>query len=446
VRKLKVLLVSHNHPAIRPGGAERYAFELYEAMRDSGDFEPVFLARSGPPDSATGRYHDGTFLAAAGDDPNQYLLFTDPSDYDWFYGRSKSKALGGSLRDLLLAHRPDVIHFQHTVRVGYEAIRLCRNILPDVPIVYTLHEFRPICNRSGQMVRTGTEALCTESSPRRCHECFPEISPQSFFMRKRFIHSHLELVDQFLSPTEFLLERYVEWGIPREKLRFEPHGRPAPLGLTTRENRNLRNRFGFFGTLNAFKGPQILLEALNILGESFEGHVWIHGSSLELQSESFQQRMKDLLLSVDTRVTFAGGFDHDQLGGLIGNVGWVVVPSIWWENSPLVIDEAFMHERPVICSDIGGMAERVTDGTSGLHFQRGSPDSLAEVMSRAASELGLWEDLRSGIPAVHDMAKHLETLREIYDAHITRRWSKLPEGGRTTAAVTGRVGVDHAPT
>jgi glycosyltransferase involved in cell wall biosynthesis len=208
--------------------------------------------------------------------------------------------------------------------------------------------------------------------------------------------------------------------------------------LATGEKQNIRNRFGFFGTLNAFKGPQILLEALNILGESFEGHVWIHGSSLELQPESFQQKMKDLLMPDGTTVTIGGGYDHDQLGGLMGNVGWVVVPSIWWENSPLVIDEAFMHKRPVICSDIGGMAERVTEGINGLHFQHGSPHSLAEVMSRAVSELGLWEDLRSGIPAVHDMAKHLETLREIYDAHITRRWSELPEGGRTTAAVTGK--------
>jgi glycosyltransferase involved in cell wall biosynthesis len=439
VRKLKVLLVSHNHPMIRPGGAERYAFELYEAMRDSDDFEPIFLARSGPPDSATDRYHDGTFLAAAGDDPNQYLLYTDPSDYDWFYGRSRSKeALVTSLKDFLLAQAPDVVHFQHTARIGYEVIRLCRNTLPEVPIIYTLHEFLPICHRSGQMVRTQGNELCTHSSPRRCHECFPEISPQSFFVREQFIQSHLELVDLFLSPSEFLLERYVEWGIPRARTRFEPYGRNASPALTTGAEGKLRKRFGFFGTLNAFKGPQILLKAMHILGDSFEGHVWIHGSNLELQSESFRQTIMDLLRPVENTVTLAGGYEPDHLGGLMGNVGWVVVPSIWWENAPLVIDEAFMHERPVICSDIGGMAERVTDGINGLCFRRGAPDSLAEVMSRAASAPGLWEQLRSGIPAVHDMGKHLVTLGEVYDEHITRRQSEPPGGGQTTATIKRR--------
>ena len=75
-------------------------------------------------------------------------------------------------------------------------------------------------------------------------------------------------------------------------------------------------------------------------------------------------------------------------------VDWVIVPSIWWENSPLVIQEAFMYGRPVICSDIGGMAEKVTDGVNGLHFRRADPDSLAETMHRAATEEGLWEQLR----------------------------------------------------
>ena len=51
----------------------------------------------------------------------------------------------------------------------------------------------------------------------------------------------------------------------------------------------------------------------------------------------------------------------------MAEVDWVVVPSIWWENAPLVIQEAFRHRRPVICGDIGGMAEMVRDGVDGLH-------------------------------------------------------------------------------
>ena len=64
---------------------------------------------------------------------------------------------------------------------------------------------------------------------------------------------------------------------------------------------------------------------------------------------------------------------------------WVVVPSRWWENSPLVIQEAFMHGRPVICSGIGGMAEHVQDRVSGLHFEVGDDQSLADVIWKRPS-------------------------------------------------------------
>ena len=60
--KRKVLYVCHGHPRIRPGGAEAYALELYEAMRDSPRFEPLLLARSGKPISKIGRYHERAHL------------------------------------------------------------------------------------------------------------------------------------------------------------------------------------------------------------------------------------------------------------------------------------------------------------------------------------------------------------------------------------------------
>ena len=76
---------------------------------------------------------------------------------------------------------------------------------------------------------------------------------------------------------------------------------------------------------------------------------------------------------------------------LLGAVDWVITPSIWWENAPLVIQEAFQQRRPVICSDIGGMAEAVTNGHDGLHFRTGDSADLARVMRRAMTESSLWE-------------------------------------------------------
>ncbi len=230
---MKILFVSHNHPEIRPGGAEGYALDVYEGVREAGEFEPVLLSRSGPPISIGTRYHEGRPITLVNHDPHQYFFYTDMSDWDWVFGRSPRKtALTRFFREFLLEQKPDIVHFQHTLYMGYDILRVTRNTLPDVPIVYTLHEYLPICQHNGQMVRTMDRSLCDHDSPRRCHECFPRIPQQTFFMRKRFIQSQMSVVDLFVTPSEGALEQYVRWGIPREQIVHEPHGfvpaRPLP--------------------------------------------------------------------------------------------------------------------------------------------------------------------------------------------------------------------------
>jgi glycosyltransferase involved in cell wall biosynthesis len=113
-------------------------------------------------------------------------------------------------------------------------------------------------------------------------------------------------------------------------------------------------------------------------------------------------------------VCLVGAYGQDEVARLMANVDWVVVPSIWWENSPLVIQEAFQHGRPVICSDIGGMAEKVEAGTNGLHFRAGDATHLAETLTRAATTPGLWEHLHAGIRGVPPMDAHVDVLIATY--------------------------------
>ncbi len=79
-------------------------------------------------------------------------------------------------------------------------------------------------------------------------------------------------------------------------------------------------------------------------------------------------------------------------------IDWVVVPSIWWENAPLVIQEAQLHRRPVIASGIGGMAEMVEHGRTGLHVRPNDAGDLAKVMRACAEERGLWTRLANAAP------------------------------------------------
>ena len=159
-----------------------------------------------PPGS---RPHIGTpFLTVTGN-TQEILYYTDHFDYFLQSQRNKHH-LTVFFDELLRVLRPDLVHFQHTVHLGMEFIRQVRNTLPDAPIVYTLHEYIPICNANGQMVRTNDLSLCDRATALRCHQCFPDIAPSEFKMRELFIKSHFALVDVFLTPSRFLRQRYVE--------------------------------------------------------------------------------------------------------------------------------------------------------------------------------------------------------------------------------------------
>src|SRR5690606_30056827 len=135
------------------------------------------------------------------------------------------------------------------------------------------------------------------------------------------------------------------------------------------------------------------------------------------------------------RARFYGAYQNTEMPRLMQSADWVVVPSIWWENSPVVIQEAFFHGRPVITSNIGGMAEKVQDGVDGLHFRVGSAEDLADRLVQALTEPRLWERLRGGITAPlghRDCAlQHLQLYHEILD----RRRQGQDGGARPAASI-----------
>ena len=420
----KVLFVSHNHPELLVGGVELYLRDVYATLAGGDAFEPMLVARAGRPFTLTDAIHAATPIAPVTSDPNQYLIYTEFDDFDYFHGTlSATKAvLAGSFRDLLLALVPDIVHFQHTVYLGYDLVTIARRTLPDTPIVYSLHDYLPICNRDGVLVRTTAGELCEEESPRRCHECFPDINPQEFYIRKRFIRSHLALVDCFTVPSEYVKRRYVDWGLPEEKVIVHPYA-VSSAPRAPEPPRAVRNRFGYFGQVNPYTGIDLLLRAMDRLGTDVDAHLWIHGANLEKQGPVWREQLGEQLAMERANVTFAGAYDRAAVGALMAEVDWVLVPSIWWETGPIVVLEAFRHGRPVICSDIGGMAEKVEDGVTGLHFRRGDEHHLAEVIRRAAQTPGLWDQLHAATPEHpgQSLEANVADLVAIYDRLLAER-------------------------
>jgi glycosyltransferase involved in cell wall biosynthesis len=268
------------------------------------------------------------------------------------------------------------------------------------------------------MVRVADSELCMTASPRRCHECFPDLSSEFFALRKRFIQRQLDCVDQFVAPSRFIRDRYVDWGIPAEKIVVEEYGRLSVTAADEPADPE-RTTLGFFGQNTRFKGVDVLLRAMSILAErESPAHLRLHGANLEMQTPAFQHEIARLLEQTRANVTVVGRYEHGQLPRLMQPVDWVVVPSIWWENSPLVIQEAFAHRRPVICSDVGGMAEKVQDGVTGFHFRVGDPLSLADTIERAIGDNDIWSSMRARIAAPYEMERHVRKLSQLYDELI----------------------------
>ncbi len=386
----RILVVAHNHPSLHPGGTEIFAHDLTQAYREQG-CEVLFL---GATNAMHREPHPGTALQAIGED---VVLWS--AHYDRFHMSQIDHY--GTLQDLatlLEEFRPDVIHVHHLVLIGAEFLTLARRLLPQPSIVMTLHDYYPICHHDGLMVRPGDRQRCNGSSPSACHGCFPEIGSDRFLLRERFIKTHLAAVDRFVAPSRFLRQRYVDWGLPGERIEVIANARPAQEAAPHRQAKGRRTSFGYFGNLNPWKGVLPLLQAAQLLHASgaTEFSLRIHGGA-PFQSEAFTTALDTALAGAEGVVTHCGAYSRDEVPGLMAEVDWVVMPSIWWENAPLVIQEAFQHRRPPIVSAIGGMAEMVRDEIDGLHVRPGDPAALARTLRRAMDEAGLWQRLVHGI-------------------------------------------------
>ena len=394
--KKKALIIAHNHPQFFPGGAEIFAYDLFKAIRSHTEYKPFFLAAADP---TSREVHTGTPFQMLVDAEDEALFWGGSFDY-FYQSQQILNFIYLDFKHFLQELQPDVIHFHHTIRFGVEAIQVARQTLPDAKIVFTIHEFILICNRDGQMVRKDNEELCEFASPNRCYRCFPEYSPQQFKMREEFLKAHLELIDQFISPSHFLAQRFIDWGLPASKMTVLENGRqvhsPAPQRKLSSGDK--RNRFGFFGQINPYKGVLLILEAVEYLVKNnysdFQinlfGNVASGFPEFKVDFLKFLSKYRDL-------VTHHGRYEQEEIPDLIQLVDWVIVPSVWWENSPLVIQEVFMHKRPIICSDIGGMAEKVEDQKTGLHFKVRNAASLAKTIKIAGNDVQLWSNLVNNI-------------------------------------------------
>lgn len=409
---MRILFLVHNHPYLQPGGTEAFAHGLFRALRDRFGAEGLFLA------AVTDLLRErkpGTLLQAVGDAADEMLVSLDSFDR-FFLAQGDVYGLA-ELAPLVARLRPDIVHLHHPLLFGLEGIDLIRRAAPrGAAMVATLHDYFALCAREGQLL-TAEGRLCHRPSSDACRRCFPDRPAVDLALRGLAIRDAFRAFDRLIAPSRFLRDRFVAAGWDAERIAVLPNAvaaaEPAPHRALGPGGR--RDRFAVFGNVNRFKGTLVALEASARLSRAGVAHgLAVHGGTA-YQSDDFLREFAAVLAAAPDAL-HRGPYGAEELAARMRDADWVVVPSIWWENAPLVVLEAFRHRRPVICGDVGGMAELVRDGVDGLHAPVNDPAGLAATMRRAAEEPGLWDRLVANIrpPPDHAAAarQHLALYRE----------------------------------
>ena len=173
-------------------------------------------------------------------------------------------------------------------------------------------------------------------------------------------------------------------------------------------------RLGYVGTLQPHKGAHVLLDAVSRLRNP--------GWTLRVFGASADPRYDERLRALakdNVHIEFCGTFRNERFGEILSTLDALVIPSVWYENSPLVALSAMTHRCPVLAADVPGLAECIRPGRDGFLFPAGSAEALASAiedllkdrspLARVRSEASLTRD-------INDYASELENLyRELVD-------------------------------
>jgi glycosyltransferase involved in cell wall biosynthesis len=219
--------------------------------------------------------------------------------------------------------------------------------------------------------------------------------------------AQLDQVDLFIAPSNFLREQFIKCGmIEPERIVYSDYGFDhAPfekLGAPPKRDDGIL-RVGFIGSIAEQKGVHLIVEAFNDLPE--EGvECLIYGGLTGFPDYVAECRAQRRHVGV----RFMGRYVNTKIGEVLQSIDVLVIPSRWFENSPLTIHESFMAGVPVITGNRGGMAELVDHEVSGLHFEVGSADDLRRQILRLMKEPELLERMRKHMPKVKTVDEDAE--------------------------------------
>ena len=276
------------------------------------------------------------------------------------------------LRSLLQKEKPDVAHFHNTFPlISPGAYYPCREA--GIPVIQTLQNYRLICP-AATLCRDGE--ICEECLDRSLlrgvlHGCYRGSRPASAAVALMLaIHRHMntwtKIVDHYVAPSEFVRRKFVQSGMPTEKISVKPNFvYPDPGARTGKGEYAL-----YIGRCAPEKGVGTLLQAWTLMGKDIPLRIVGDGPVKKaLQAQGEKAHLAD--------VRFEGWMPEEQVPAILKHAAFLIFPSEWYEPFGLGIAEAFACGVPVIASPLGAVMEIVENGKTGLHFIPGDPKDLA---------------------------------------------------------------------
>ena len=396
---MNILHVIHGYPPYYMAGSEVYTYNLTQEL------------------SKRNRVHVFTRI----ENPFMDMYFIFDEDVGLVHVRRINKPRGDyNLSDKYLDERvdeaykkymkelsPDVVHIQHLSHLSTNIPIITKKEF-GIPIVFTIHDFWMFCVR-GQLL-TPDYKICTGPSEDRCVSCLKYLHTtlEEYRRYKEHMNEVLANIDYFLAPSRFIRQFYIDMGIPEEKVVYSKYGFNKKIIRYRKKTYSPRDsiRFGFVGRVIPSKGVHLLLRSFSSIKDRRKATLRIYGNA---------GKYRTYLQNIASEgVEFMESFDNSNIDFILDDIDVLMVPSIWYENAPLVIQEAMLKGIPVITSDIGGMAELVKDGVNGLLFRVGDSDDLREKMEMIIKDPTIMNSMETDPESIRSIEDDANFVEDIY--------------------------------
>jgi glycosyltransferase involved in cell wall biosynthesis len=445
--ELHVLYVVHGFPPDTWAGTEVYTLNLARELTRRGHRCTIFARVPAASDE------EPDFEISRGElEGLSVYRMTHRLDHGRLSESYRQPRAERAFRAVLDEVRPDLVHFQHLIHTSAGLVHVARE--RGLPTVVHCHDYWALCARV-QLIRPDG-VRCDENMGLGCLACVKErrfdsiprwkalgdafaptldaaasVASRGWFgaglaqragayrdMRDRgpYVLGAYAACDLAISPSRFLRDKLLASGA------FDPHDfLYSDNGMRTDHVRAIekrpdpegRVRFGFIGSLVWYKGGEVLVRAMNRLVSGAPRAVLSFHGDFRPDEDEHHRCLREL---AGPGIEFRGRFDNARLAEVYAEIDVLVVPSTWFENSPITIHEAYLFRTPVVASDIGGMAEYVRDGIDGLLFPAGDDEALAACLRRFVDEPGLADELSRDFPPVKTIAEDAAVTEARYRA------------------------------